>query len=165
MDTGPTIIVLGIIALIALPFFINYLYKKNKELKFMKYFMNLADGEKAKFSQKEFWNNRYAIGIDNNSKKIIYANKQKDKTEGIIIDLSEVEKCRIVNINRTIKNQYGKSNISDRLELVFTFYNSDKPEKVLEFYDSKEFMPTTDDLSIIENWLSIVNLNLKNSRN
>jgi len=58
----------------------------------------------------------------------------------------------------------GKSNISDRLELVSTFRKSDISEKVLEFYDSKEFMPTDKDLSLIENWLQIINSNLKSSK-
>ena len=52
----------------------------------------------------------------------------------------------------------------DRLELVFTFRKSDLPEKVLEFYDSKEFMPTDKDHSLIENWLQIINSNLKSSK-
>jgi hypothetical protein len=161
-DSGAAIIVLGIVALIALPFIFNNLYKKKRDLKFLKEFKSLAEKEKIVISQKELWNNCYAIGIDNNSRKILYINKRKDKVEDILIDLSEVEKCRIANINKTVKNQAGKSSISDRLELVFTFRKSDIPEKVLEFYDSKEFMPIDKDISIIENWLQVINSNLKN---
>jgi hypothetical protein len=164
MDTGAALIVFGIAALIALPFFFLSLYKKKKDRKFLKDFKSLAEKEKIVISQKELWNNCYIIGIDNHSKKILYTNKRKDKAEEIIIDLNEVEKCRIANINRTLKNQYGNSNISDRLELIFTYRNSGVPEKVLEFYDSSEFMPSEKEISLIETWLNIVSTNLQNSK-
>lgn len=164
MDKGSAIIVLVIVALIVLPFIFHNMYKKMKDMKFLRDFRNLAEKEKIVITQKELWNNCYAIGIDNDSKKIIYAIKQKEKVEGTLIDLSEVEKCRIANINRTTKSQDGKNNISDRLELIFTFRKSDIPEMVLEFYNSKEFMPTDKELSLIENWLQIINTNLKSSK-
>jgi hypothetical protein len=165
MDTGAAIIVLGIVALLTLPFIFYKLYKKTKDMKFHKEFISIAERDKLIFSKKELWNNRYAIGIDNNSQKLLYANKQNGKIEGILIDLSDVEKCRIANLNRTFKNQSGKSNISDRLELIFTFRNQGLPEKALEFYDSTEFMPTEDDLSFIENWSQLVNATINTSRN
>ncbi|HEY5469445.1 MAG TPA: FeoB-associated Cys-rich membrane protein [Bacteroidales bacterium] len=165
MDKGSAIIVLGIVALIVLPFILYSLYKKQKNMKFLKNFMSFAEKEKIKISQKELWNNNYIIGIDNNLKKIIYTNKQNEKEERKIIDLSLVKECRIVNINRTVKAQDGKENISDRLELNFTFYNNSTREESLEFYNSKDFMPTADDQSRIENWLNIVNASLKELRN
>jgi hypothetical protein len=164
MDTGAALIVLGILAIIVLPFIIHSFYKKQKDVKFLKDFISLAEKEKIVISQKELWNNCYIIGIDNGSKKILYTNKRKDKVEEILIDLTEIEKCRIANFNRTIKSQSGKSNISDRLELVFTFRKSDIPEKSLEFYDSTEFMPTDKENYIIENWLHIINSNLISSK-
>jgi hypothetical protein len=164
MDTGAALIVLGILAIIVLPFIIHSLYKKQKDVKFLKDFISLAEKEKIVISQKELWNNCYIIGIDNISKKLLYTNKRREIVEEILIELTEVDKCRIANINRTLKGQSGSSNISDRLELVFTFRNSDIPEKVLEFYDSKEFMPTDKENSIIENWLQIVNSNLISSK-
>ena len=164
MDTGATIIVLGIVAIIVLPFIFHSLYKKQKDMKYLKDFISLAEKEKIVISQKELWNNCYIIGIDNTTKKILYTNKRKEKVEEILIDLTEVEKCRIASINRTLKGQSGNSNISDRLELIFTFRKSDIPEKSLEFYDSKEFMPTDKETSIIENWLHIINSNLISSK-
>lgn len=164
MDTGAALMVLGIVVILILPFIFHSLYKKRKDMKFLKGFISLAEKEKIVISQKELWNNCYIIGIDNNSKKILYTNKRKEIAEEILIDLNEVDKCRIANINRTLKGQTGNSSISDRLELVFTFRKSDIPEKSLEFYDSKEFMPSDKEYSIIENWLQIVNSNLISSR-
>ena len=164
MDTGAALIILGIVAITVLPFIFHSLYKKMKDMKFLKDFKSLAEKEKIVISQKELWNKCYIIGIDNNSKKILYINKRKEEVEEIVIDLAEVENCRIVSVNKTLKGQSGNSNKSDRLDLVFTFRKSGIPEKSLEFYDSTEFMPTDKENSIIENWLNIVNSNLLSSR-
>jgi hypothetical protein len=160
MDRGAAVIVLVIITLIVLPFVFHSLKKKMKDMKFLKDFRQIAEKEKIAITQYQIWNQCYAIGIDESSKKILYVNKRQDNLDDILIDLSEVEKCRIANINRTIKNQDGKGNFSDRLELIFSFNGSGIPETALVFYDSKEFMPTENDHSLIENWLKIVDTSL-----
>jgi hypothetical protein len=160
-DTGAAIIVLAIVAIIALPFIFINLYKKQRDLNFIKEFSNMAEKENIVISKREILNNCYAIGIDNHSGKLLYINKRNDEAENVIIELSEVDKCRIANINKTFKTQDGKNNLSDRIELIFTFSRSDIPEKALEFYYSKEFMPTEKEQSHAENWLQIINSNLK----
>jgi hypothetical protein len=161
MDKGSTIIGLGIIVLTIIPFIIYYLYKKMKKMKFLKDFVRLSEREKFKISQKEMWKNCYAIAIDTESKKLLYFNKLKDKEKSALIDLSKVERCRIVSTDRTVKNLNENNIPTNRLELVFTFNNSAMPEKVLEFYNRAEFRPSADEFSHIESWLNIVNSNLK----
>jgi hypothetical protein len=161
MDKEVTIIMLGIIAVIILPFLLFYFFKKRREIKFLKHFRNLAQQEKLIISQKEFWDHSYAIAIDTNLNKIIYAKRLRDETAGTIIDLADVEKCRIVSTDKTQKSLNGKDPQTDRLDLVFTFRNSDMPEKVLEFYENTEFMPNTEDRFNIEKWYNIINSNLK----
>jgi hypothetical protein len=161
MDKEATIIILGIVAVIILPFLLFYFFKKRKEIKFMRHFRTLAQQEKLIISQNEFWDHSYAIAIDTNLNKIIYAKRQRDESAGTIIDLADVEKCRIVSTDKTQKNQNGKDPQTDRLELVFTFRNSDMPEKVLEFYENTEFMPNAEDRFHIEKWYNVINTNLK----
>lgn len=160
MDTGAVKIVLVIIALIVLPFVFNSLYKKRKDLKFQKDFIDMAEKEKIIFFHKELWNNRYAVGIDNNSRKLLYIKRQNNTVEHVMIDLSEVEKCRIAYFNKTAKNQDGKNNISDRIELIFTFLKPGSTEKAIEFYNNAEFMPAENDQSLAEKWLQLINSNL-----
>lgn len=160
MDTHSTIIILGIIVAIAIPFLIISFIKKRKDTKFLKHFTALAHKEKIIISEREFWNHSYAIARDNSSKKILYANRLKDGASGTIIELAEVEKCRIVVINKSQKNQNGKNPLTDRLELVFTFRNTEKPEQVLEFYENPEFMPNAEECSHLEKWYQIINSKL-----
>jgi hypothetical protein len=164
MDTTSIITGIALVAVIALPFFLYHLIKRKKEKKFLNDIISLAESENATISQIEFWRERYAIGIDNTSKKLFYINKQKGKKDRTIVDLSEIEKCRIVTASRSVKTPNGNSTIIDRLELVFTFNSSDVPEKVLEFYDCTEFMTTDGEVPLIEKWQGLVNSNLKTSK-
>ena len=160
-DIGSALIVAMIFGIIILPIVIYNLLKKRKHSKFRKDFIKLAESEKVVISKKEIWNHCYAICIDEEAKKILYAIKRADKIDKTLIDLASVESCRIANLSKTIKNQDGKPNVSDRLELVIRPRNSGNPEQLLEFYDSKEFMPSPDDVSRAEKWLNIVTSNLK----
>lgn len=164
MDKASTIIMLGIIAATILPFLIYNLIKKGKDTKLLKHFTDLAEREKVTISQKELWDHKFVIGIGTDSKKIIYANKLQEDVEEAVIDLTEVDKCRVVTVNKANKSQNGKNPTSDRLELVFTFLNTSKPEKSLKFYENAEFMPNAAECSHVENWYNIISAKLKESR-
>jgi hypothetical protein len=163
MDKGSTLIALVLVILTALPFIVLKINKKMKKMKFYKDFVKLSEKEKVTLSHKELWNNCYAVGIDTDSKKLLYFNIHEDKENGTLIDLFEVEKCRIVNTDRHIKSQNNKGNQANRLDLVFTYMNPNIAERSLEFYKNSEFMPNTEEYAQIENWLNIINSNLKTS--
>jgi hypothetical protein len=164
MDKQSLIIILGIVAVITLPFLVITLIRKRKDAIFMKHFTDLAHKKELNISRREFWDHNYAIAIDNNSKKIIYANRLKNGEAASIIDLAEVENCRKVIINKTQKNLNGNDPLTDRLELVFTFRKPEFPEKVLVFYENPEFMPNADECSHLENWHQIINSNLEHAK-
>jgi hypothetical protein len=115
-------------------------------------------------TQKEFWNKCYGIGLDKNSKKLFYAKKTKNGIQESIIDLSMVEKCRMVKTSEKVKDQSGETRLCDLLELVFTFSDQVLPEKVLEFYSSSNFMPNEEVISLAEKWLAIVNSDLNTGK-
>jgi hypothetical protein len=67
----------------------------------------------------------------------------------------------MVVIDKTSRAQVDRNYFSDRLELIFTFLKPGAPEKAIEFYDNKEFMPSESDLHYAKTWLEIVNSNIK----
>jgi hypothetical protein len=160
MDLTAIITASALVALITIPFIIHHSGRKKKEMKFQKDVIILTGNKNVKISQREFWRDGYAICIDDNSKKIVYSNSHKENGQKVIIELSEIEKCRIVNTGRKVNTTTGNNFITDRLELVFTYKRSDLPEKIMEFYDSSVFMTTDGELPLIERWLGIVNSNL-----
>ena len=164
MDTTEIITGIALIGLIIIPFFLHHLNQKKKEAKFLNDLLSLAKNEDSIISQKEFWRECYAIGIDENSKKLLYINKIKDKEQKTAIDLSEVEKCRIVTASRSVKIPKGNATVIERIDLVFTLNRSELYEKALEFYDSTTFMTPDGEIPLAEKWLAIINSNLKTNK-
>jgi hypothetical protein len=154
----------GLIALIVVPVYIHHLFKTQKERKFLEHFKNLAEREKLEISQSEMWKDKYLIGLDNKANKILYINKLKEKIQEYIIDLQRVEHCRIANISRSVKTADGSRNVTDRLELVFTYRAPEVPKTVLEFYDSEVFLTSDEEHPLIENWSRIINARLNTTR-
>jgi hypothetical protein len=165
MDTTEIITGIALIGIIIIPFFLHHLKKKKKEAKFLNDLLSLAKNEDSIISQKDFWRECYAIGIDENSKKLLYINKIKDKEQKTAIDLSEVERCSIVNASRSVKIPKGNLTVLDRIDLVFTFNRADLSEKTLEFYDSTTFMTPDGEIPLVEKWMAIINSNLKTNKN
>lgn len=164
MDTTAIISGLLLVALIIIPFFLHHLRQKKKKAKFLNDLLSLDKNEDSIISQKDLWRECYAIGINENSKKLLYINKIKDKEQNSVIDLSEVEGCRIVNTSRSVKIPKGNLTVIDRIDLVLTFNRADLSEKALEFYDSTTFMTPDGEIPLAEKWLAIVNSNLKTNK-
>jgi hypothetical protein len=164
MEIKSTIILLGIIASVIIPFILYSVLKRMKRKQFRNAFLSRAEKEKIRLSQKELWGNRYAIGIDTETKNLIHLIRRDENEEISVIDCSEVMTCRIVHTEKIEDNLSGNNNHINRLDLVFTFKGASMPEKVLEFYNNPEFMPSADDHSHIERWLNIVNENTKRNQ-
>lgn len=163
MESGDLII--GAIILIAVFGIIYYMHKvqKSKENKYAKAFLELAAKENIAIDQHEFWNNIYAIGIDKQSKKVLYRKKKDDKEQIALIDLNEVDKCKKVEKSRMIKTPSGSSKVIDRLDLVFVYKNS-KSEKALEFYNGDESLSLRGEVPLIDKWNEIINAALKEGK-
>lgn len=157
MDLGSVVIALVLLAFLIVPFIYYSGVQKKKRNIFLKEVIELAEQQKINFSQYEVWGQYYGLGIDNSTNKLFYYKKKGDKELKVLIDLSEVEKCRVNNINRTIKD----TRIIDQLELVFRYRNAKLPEMTLEFYNNEESMSLNDELQLTEKWATIVNSNLK----
>ena len=164
MDITMTIMAIVLMAIIISPFLLHHLSQKREEAKILYDILVLSESENAMISQKETWRQRYIIGIDELSKKLYYINKNKDNEDRTIINLSEVDECRINAISRNAKTKSGNISVIERLDLVFTFNKADKPEKTLQFYDSSVFMSPDNERILIDKWFGIIKTNLNSDR-
>ncbi len=165
MDLSIIILVIALLAIVISPFLLHYRSQKKKEAGLLNEFLSFAEGENANISQKELWRQHYVIGIDEQSKKLYYFKKNKDKEERVILNLSEVVQCRINTLSRNASTKSGSIAVVEKLDLVFTFNRPDKNEKALQFYDSSEFMGLDNERVLIEKWFGIIKSNLKTSAN
>lgn len=160
MDLGSIIIGLICFALFVVPIIYIQSVQKNKSRKFFANFINLATQQQLVVAQSDLWKNCYAIGIDTKANKLFYLKKSADTEQKVLINLSEVESCSVVNINRNINN----NKIIDRLELLISFHNNKLPKKALEFFNREDNQALNDELRLTEKWRNIINMNLETSK-
>lgn len=154
MDKGSSFIMLGIILLVALPFFIISITKKIKLKKLAERFRKFSDENKANMAQSEVIHKTYIIGIDTENKKILYLDS-KNENSGTIISLNEISACKVKISDRNANNE--AINIID---LVFSPKDNKQPERRIEMYNYPGFPPRAEDIDIVQKWAEIVSSNL-----
>lgn len=156
-----------IIAIVALSFFfvpVLYFeyYKKRATKKFNAYFNEIAQKNSLNLSQFDVWRDQYAIGIDTRAKKILYLKHKKGQDKTLVLDLSELKRCRISKENDRIKTPNGDRRLTTRVDLQYEFLNPKKSEITVEFYKGENGDSVRGEVSLAEKWSKISNSKLTN---
>lgn len=152
MDLTSAIIGLCALACFVVPVVYIQKAQKSRKREFLARFLQLAGQQQLTITQHELWNQYYGIGLDTGANKIFYLKRKDGKEETILIDMAELEACKMVNKQRKIQTDI----IIDRLELAFKYRNPKLPEIALEFYDKEVSMTLNEELRLTEKWKSII---------
>ncbi|MCB9283587.1 MAG: hypothetical protein H6563_05880 [Lewinellaceae bacterium] len=157
MDASTAIIALVFIGFVTIPFVFLSRNLRSKDKQLLTTFDQVAKQENLRISQKEFWDGKYGIGIDPEGHKLLYIKKKGDSIQKVLVDLSEVEKCRILNKSRSVRTHNTASKVIDFLGLALTFSNSAREDQALEFYNVDESLTLGKELLLTEKWLKLIN--------
>lgn len=157
MKTGTLIIGIVVILLITIPLTLLNIKKNKKKKEFIQKFHDFAKKNNCDISEFDHWGTAL-IGIDKVVGKLFYHKKQPDIMIEKIISLNEIQKCRAINTNRTVKTQNQSNTVTDKLELAFTYYDKNKSDEIIEFYNNSfDGLALTDELLMVEKWKKIIN--------
>jgi hypothetical protein len=156
MKSGMVIMIGMIVLIFVVPSIWMYVRNLKNEKLFKNKLFNLASDSSCSISEFNFWKNS-AIGIDKNRHRIFYVRDIKSEEFKKEIDLSAIQKCRILNASRSINSKNGNYTAIDRLELIFTFRDKNKPEVGLEFYNTThDSLSLAGEVQLVEKWSGIV---------
>jgi hypothetical protein len=156
MDKHSTLIMIGIIIAIILPFLVYNLIQKIRKSSFRKKFHDLINKEGLNITAQDIWNKFYAIGYDGNSGKLVYIRKHGGDFVSYAVDMNQVELCRVLRATTDDPDESARRHRSHRLDLYIGFRERNRPELKLEFYNNHAFYPNADDFALIEKWLGIL---------
>lgn len=156
MDLTTSLIGLGLVALCIVPVLYFHFAQKAKRNQFIAEFMNLASQHQVKITQHEVWSHFCAIGLDTSANKLFYYKKRGDNVQQLLINLSEVEKCSLINL----KKMQNEDEVIDRLALAFSYRNPRAAEKTLDFFSKEDYLALNGELQLVEKWKTIVNAQL-----
>ena len=113
----------------------------------------LAEKENCKVSRYDIWYNSI-IGIDETTNFIFAIKKINGNETAQIICLAQMLRCRVIESSRTS----GNIKAFDRIDLAFTYFDKNKPESIVEFYNANtDRLTLTGELQMAEKWCKIAN--------
>jgi hypothetical protein len=153
MDLGASIVGMIVILICTIPFVLISVNNRKKGEELRQRLFDFA--KKSNFTVNRFdsWH-RSSIGIDDQNDVIFFTRTVKDQAFLQQINLSEIQKCRVIITRKTASSSGG----IDILELAFTYQNKQKSDVILEFYNAAhDSLTLSGELQMVEKWGKIVN--------
>jgi len=157
MELGTIIISVIFLALAFSPVLLMRQSRKKLEKAMLQSLAQVATRHKGSLSKHEFFGN-FAIGIDESNHMVFYVKQDRDKLEEAVVNLADMQDCKVSNISKTIKSKGDSESytVVDRLDLSFTPREKSKPEIKLAFYASAGSNQLNGELKSVEEWSKIV---------
>ncbi len=155
MDSGTLIMGLFFIAICILPYVLSSLSRKKREKKILTSLSKIAENVNCKINTYDL-KSFFAIGADENLDNLFFYKNYKENEVSIHINISEIKSCKVINLNKS--NDYKNT---ETLELSISYILNDKPDVLLEFYNSTESIQLSGELQLIEKWESLINDKLR----
>lgn len=162
MEIDLSSIIIGIIALafFFVPVIYFEYYKKRGTKKFTAHFNQVAQNNHLDLAQYDVWRDQYGIGIDSVAKKIMYQKHKNGQENTLILDLSELKRCRISKEDDRIKTPNGDRRITTRVDLQIEFLTPKKTDVTVEFYKGENGDSVRNEVTLAEKWSKIINSKL-----
>ncbi len=142
----------------ASPFYYNHKKnKKNKELQ-TELLLKIARENGLVLTHSEFWRERYSIGLDSTSKKVLYI-QFREIPKILAIDLAKVKSIELQERNHEVGSGSEKRKVIDNLDLTFYFKNQETG-LTLEFFNGDIFSDMEGELPLVKNWIGLLKANL-----
>ncbi len=157
MDFGTSIIGIIFLLFCIIIFVILSRSNKKKEKELLQVLKKLTDQASCTISRYDVWNHS-VIGIDDSSKIIFVISNTNNHSVSLQLNLAEMKKCRVVNASKTGSDDGGNYKVLEKLDLVFTYLDKNRPEILVDFYDRNDSTSSlSDELQLVEKWCRIAN--------
>jgi hypothetical protein len=156
-----TIIIGGAIALLFITLYlISRRSKRKKEKMFLGILYNLTGNIDSQITRYDIWNN-LVIGVDDSTNHVFFIKNIFDDETFLSVKLSEILKCRVNEVSRTVTINGSGIKVIEKVELVFINQDKNKPDSVTEFYNQDSGkLDLSGELQLAEKWCKIANDNI-----
>lgn len=156
----PTLVVASVFMAIVFAIFIYYSQKIKKTRKeLLEKYNRFITERNLKPTLKEDWRNRYILGIDQQSKTLVYCNFGNTE-EKLTIALSEVSKVDILEDFQEGSNGVKSYKTLENLALKIQYKNPSKAALQLSIYSAEEYSDLLGETVLASNWAKLINQEL-----
>ena len=140
------------------------LNKRKKEKQLLQPLNRLALNDNCKITKYNIWNNSI-IGLDRIANQLFVITDLADKETFQKIKLADVLKCRVNELSRTVimegRNERTPGmgvKIINKVELIFTNRDKNKPDIMVEFYNNETGnLAISGELQMAQMWCKLIN--------
>lgn len=134
-----------------IPFIFQSFKNKNNLILQQATFSEFAEMNNARPTLHEQWRNHYHLGVDPETKKVVY-HRFGSYPEQTVIDLKEVLKVSVQEKSRVVVVGKEKRFIIDYLALQFHFKDESHSPKTLETYDGDLYSDMAGERGLTARW-------------
>ena len=157
MDFYSAIIALSLIFISIIPFFFMIRNNKRKEKVFLQDLRAMAEKHNLSIDQYDTLNHA-AIGSDQGMNMIFFTKKTKEEVTQQEVDLSKIQRAKVIPTTRSVMHQGGNHQVTDKLELAFIFHEKQKPDVMFNLFDvNTDGLMITKELRLAEKWCEMIN--------
>jgi hypothetical protein len=156
-----TIVTLSILVVFFFSLFaINNRLKKQKEALFTKMLFAFAEQNNCKISDNVRWN-KSILGIDRVRNFLFFVRKTSSDEIFQQINLADFRMCRLNESSRTVSMNQSSRTVIDRIELVFSNIDKNKPDATIEFYNTAyDNLFLAGEPQIADHWSKMINVKI-----
>ncbi len=153
MDLGASFVGMIVILICIIPFILISINNRKKDEKLRLKLFDFAQRSNFVVTRYDLWHHS-SIGIDDQNEVIFFTRTVKEQAFLQQINLSEIQKCRVIITRKTASSSGG----IEKLELAFTYQNKQKQDVFVEFYNAAyDSLTLSGELQMVEKWGKIVN--------
>ena len=152
-----TIVIGAVLLLLCVVFYVlNINSKKKKERQMLQILEGVAGSADCRISKYDILNHAI-IGFDESSKSVLVSRNVAGEESSQIINLGEIQRCRVAELRRSVGTKEGTIKAFDRIDLVFVNKNKNKPDVSVEFYNATiDRLTLAGELQLADKWCKIV---------
>ncbi len=156
----PTLVVASaFMAGVAAIFFYYSIKNKRAQKQFLEKFNQFISGLNLNTDIKEDWRNRYILGLDQQSKMLVYCNFGDNEAK-VAVALPEVSKVDVSEQYREPEKGSNSRKILENLALKVQFKNPSKEALHLQIYSAEEYSDLLGETVLASHWAKIINQQL-----
>jgi len=155
MDRATAIVLILTIALLALPFALDYMSRRRKRSGLLKLLHHAARSHQGQLHQHEIAG-QVALGLDNEKKLLFFINQQEQADTVLHVPLAKVQSCKLLVNDRSVKGELTDAR-TERVELVFPLKErAGKEHRLLLYRESLGSLPNGE-AQLASNWAALLN--------
>lgn len=163
MDSGSAIIAALLLGICIMPFVVMRINRFKREKRMLAALTTSAKERHCQITQFETCGD-FIIGVDNAKGVVLFYKKLKDGEVQQVIDLTEIQRCEVINSTRSVADNNGYLQVVDKLNLSFIPTETTGSPVMLSFFDAAHDMQLGDELRAAEKWARRINDRLEKSQ-